>query len=453
MTLDRVWGSIGADPFGEHLSVGAALPNAGWWDGVAACIRRRPMHLSVVGHSGLAAREAGGSAVTELGALLATVAATLRALGERGIPVADVAAASRLSVGLGRDQLVGLALLRAVRLTTARLCAAFGEARAERTRMVVHGFQLRCWQTRHDPWVNLLRSTLAGFVGATGGADAITLLPYDDAGGERSALGLRMATNTQLLLAEESHLGVVRDPAAGSYTLEHLTLQIARAGWGVLQSIEAAGGLENAAGRAVLSDRVAAERGALATDLDRRKAALVGVSDFPGAADQALQPKDQPALRGRLTPIRHASAWEDLRDAAEARPNLPPVFLATWGPLARHSARAMFTTNLLAAGGLRTVDPGGLSDVAALVDAFCDSGACVGVICGSDADYPDVVGVLASALRSAGAEAVWLAGRPGSHEAEWRTAGVTDFIYTGCNVRERLAELHRVLDIPASERL
>jgi methylmalonyl-CoA mutase len=317
--------------------------------------------------------------------------------------------------------------------------------------MAVHGVQLRCWQTRHDPWVNLLRSTLACFVGAAGGADAITLLPYDEPGAGRSSLGQRMATNTQLLLAEESHLGVVRDPAAGSYTVEHLTVELARAGWAVMQSIEAAGGLETEAGRTVLVTRVAQERAAMATDIDRRKASLVGVSEFPGAMDQVLAPGPDSASAGRLAPIRHAAVWEDLRDAAEARPDLPPVFLATWGPLVRHSARAMFTTNLLLAGGLRSVDPGGATEVAPLIAAFQQSGARACVICGSDADYPDAVPALAAGLRAAGAEAIWVAGRPPADPSTWEAAGVSDFVYTGCNARTRLAALHRLLDIPSAE--
>ena len=444
-----VWGAIGTDPFAAHLQSGASLLDPAGWQALARVTSARPKHLSTVAISGIAAREAGGSAATELGALLASGAATLRALGEAGLSVVQVAEASRLTVGIGRDQLVGIALLRATRLCWARLCAAFGATDAGATRAPVHGVQLRCWQTRHDPWVNLLRSTLAGFVGAVGGADAVTLLPYDVPGGAVSDAGRRMATNTQLVLAEESHLAAVRDPSAGSYAIEHLTLELARAAWGVMQSIEAAGGLEAAAGRDLLVARVAEERAALATQLDKRKAALVGVSDFPAAADQALPPSPDSAA-GALAPIRHARAWEDLRDAGEARPDLPPVFLATWGPLPKHSARAMFSANLLAAGGLRSVDPGGADSVGTLVDAFREAGARVAVICGSDADYPAVVPELAGALQDAGAEAILVAGRPRAAEVEWRAAGVTDFIYMGCDARGRLADLHRVLSITSA---
>ena len=111
----------------------------------------------------------------------------------------------------------------------------------------------------------------------------------------------------------------------------------------------------------------------------------------------------------------------------------------------------MFTTNLLAAGGLRTVDPGGATEVAPLVAAFQDAGARACVICGADADYATAVPDLAAALRAAGAEAIWVAGRPPTDASVWTSAGVTGFVYTGCNARAWLAELHRLLDIPAAE--
>lgn len=443
----RCWGAIGADPFDAHLGAGAALPDAAGWAELAAVTRRRAPHLATVGVQGLAVREAGASAATELGVLLASGAATLRGLIGAGLSVAEIASATRLFQGIGRDQLVGIAALRAARLGWARLCGAFGLSDAAASRSPLHGVQLACWQTRHDPWVNLLRSTLAGFVGAVGGADAVTLRAYDAPGGAPSELGGRLATNTQLVLAEESHLAAVRDPAAGSYALEHLTLDLARSAWSVLQAIEAAGGLEAAAGRAVVVDRVREERAALAQAIDRRKVALVGVSDFPGAADQALADGQSAAAAAPLPPVRHAQAWEDLRDAGEARPDTPPVFLATWGPRARHSARAMFTTNLLAAGGLRGTDPGGSDSAADLARSFTASGARVAVICGADADYPEAIPPLAAALRSAGAVSVWVAGRPGAHADAWRAAGVDTFVYTGCDVRACLVELHHILGV------
>ena len=69
---------------------------------------------------------------------------------------------------------------------------------------------------RRDPWVNILRGTVACFAAATGGADSITVLPFDHALGLPGRLALRLARNTQLTLLEESSLGRVADPAGGA---------------------------------------------------------------------------------------------------------------------------------------------------------------------------------------------------------------------------------------------
>ena len=79
--------------------------------------------------------------------------------------------------------------------------------------------------SRYDPWVNLLRGTIACFAAGVGGADAITVEPYDllVEPGTVSELGRRMARNTQIILIEESHLAKVIDPAGGSWYVESLT--------------------------------------------------------------------------------------------------------------------------------------------------------------------------------------------------------------------------------------
>ncbi len=452
-TADMPWnawsGGVPADPIHEMLSAGAPAPTAETWDALAQAIHGATHpHVVLVGLSGRAAVEAGGSVVDELGLFLASSCLLLREMNRRSVSIETLARHLRVEVSLGRDQMLGIALVRALRLTWARVCAAFGEPNPAVSRCVVHGVQAASWLTRHDPWSNVLRASLAGFVGAVGGADAITLLPHDSAGGAPGPLGQRMAVNTQLLLAEESHLGHVSDPAAGSFTLDHLTDQIARAAWARLQALEAAGGLPGAE----VVDRVVADvasaRAAMARDLDHRKSVIIGVSDFV-ALDVPPSGPGMPSVQAPLAPFRHAASWEALRDAADACDVRPAVFLATWGPLSRHSARAMYSTNLLAAAGVSVVDPGGASDVSALVAAFQASGCRAAVICGADADYTDVVSPLAAALVAAGAAAVWVAGRPGPSEAAWRASGVSDFVFMGCAARPLLAKLHQIVGVSA----
>ena len=92
--------------------------------------------------------------------------------------------------------------------------------------------------TREDPWVNVLRSTLAAFGASVGGADAITVLPYDTVSGLPERFSRRLARNTQILLADESNVGRVTDPGGGSWYLESLTDQVAAAVWARFQEVE-----------------------------------------------------------------------------------------------------------------------------------------------------------------------------------------------------------------------
>ena len=77
--------------------------------------------------------------------------------------------------------------------------------------------------TRRDPYVNILRTTIAVFAAGLGGADAITVLPFTAAIGLPDRFARRIARNTQLVLLEESNLAKVADPAAGSGGIEDLT--------------------------------------------------------------------------------------------------------------------------------------------------------------------------------------------------------------------------------------
>src|SRR5262249_21182034 len=96
--------------------------------------------------------------------------------------------------------------------------------------------------TRRDPYVNMLRTTIAVTAAGVGGVNAITVLPFTAALGLSDAFARRTARNAQLILLEESNLFRVADPAAGSGGIEKLTTQMSQAAWTLFQEIEAAGG-------------------------------------------------------------------------------------------------------------------------------------------------------------------------------------------------------------------
>src|SRR5206468_898789 len=134
-----------------------------------------------------------------------------------------------------------------------------------------------------------------------------------------------------------------------------------------------------------------------------------------------------------LAAVRLAAPFELLRDKSDemlkktgARPK---VFLANLGSPADFTARATFAKSFFETGGFEAVPGEGFSDPAALASALKASGAAIVCLCSSDKVYTDRAAASAKALQAAGARHIYLAGRPGGHEAAWRAAGIDGFIF------------------------
>ena len=102
------------------------------------------------------------------------------------------------------DEFLTIAKFRAARLLWARIQEACG---LEPEPMVLHAETAWRSLTRRDPWVNMLRATIATFSAGIGGADSLTVLPFTAALGLPDAFARRVARNTQLVLLEEAASG------------------------------------------------------------------------------------------------------------------------------------------------------------------------------------------------------------------------------------------------------
>ncbi|MEU5691125.1 methylmalonyl-CoA mutase family protein [Actinosynnema sp. NPDC020468] len=413
-----VRGNVGADPLGVQARTGAPADLAALTDLVA---RAEPFpELRVVVVDGLPFHEAGGSDAQELGAALAAGVAYLRHLVDGGVPVAKAVRLLEFRHAATADQFLTIAKFRAARRLWSRVTELSGAPAAQ----VQHAVTSPAMTTRRDPWVNMLRTTIACFGAGLGGADSVTVLPFDHAIGLPDDFSRRVARNTQSLLLEESRLAGVVDPAGGSWYVEALTEDLARAAWEWFREIEAAGGLPTAF--PLVADRIAATWERRRANLADRTDAITGVSEFPNLGEAAVTRAPAPAEPGGGLPrIRYAQDFEALRDAADAAPVRPKVFLATLGPVAAHTARATFAANLFQAGGLETPNAGPTKTVEDVVAKFTESGARVVCLCGSESGYAELAAPVADALRAAGAERILLAGKKSD-------AGIDEYVYTGC---------------------
>lgn len=501
LKLEALTGSFGLDPLGTLARFGrlpasleAALEEAAL---LAAYVSQKAPGIRALSVDTSAYHEAGAEAATEVAVALATGVSYLRALTAQGLSIDSAAKQISFDFSVGRDVFVEIAKLRAARFTWAKVVAASGGS-AESQVMVLHARTSLRTKTQRDPWVNLLRGTGESFAAAAAGADAITTLPFDALLGESDDFGARLARNTQELLRHEAHLSRVVDPAGGSFYVEQITDDLARLAWQKFSAIEQAQGLIEVLKQGTLQAELKAALESDRKAVETRRIALTGVNEFPhvkeetvvrkaadrdaakaraqaasgaklsalvgpgrieqavaavlggasfAAVREALHAADQagPASIQALYVERLAQPFESLRDAADAftqkTGKRPTVFLANLGPIPAHKARAGFAANYFEAGGFLTLGNDGFTTAEAAAEAFASSGAEAAVLCSSDEVYASLAAPTAEAITKHNAKFVALAGQPGEHEAAYRAAGVTDFIFATANVVHSLRSM------------
>ena len=354
---------FGLDPLGNATSWGRSPFT---WAEIAPALAGAARGLAAMGFKGRfvvadgrVIHNAGGSEVQELAFVLACGIAYLRALEASGVPLEQAQGMVYARLAADADEFLTLAKFRALRLLWARIEQACGL-----TPKPLFIAADTAWRmlTQRDPYVNMLRATMATFSAGLGGANAITVLPHTLALGLPDPFARRAARNTQLVLLEESNLAKVSDPAAGSGGIETLTKQLCEAAWALFQEIEKAGGMFASLEQNLLQRKVLATRAARETNIAKRRDVLTGASEFPNLheADAAVleaRPVVLPPYgEGKITfdklpPMRLAAPFEALRDKSDAvlksKGARPKIFLANLGTAADFTARATLCQELL----------------------------------------------------------------------------------------------------------
>ncbi len=398
---------------------------------------------------GAMVHEAGGSEAQELGAMIASAIDTARRL-DGLVSLNNVTTRMTFVLALDANYGIGIAKLRAARRLWARCLDALELEAAPMTLQAITSARML---TKYDPWTNILRGTAAAFAGAVGRADTLTVRAFNEPLGLPEELGRRIARNTQIIAMEESQLGRVADATGGAWFTETLADDLAKAAWAEFQQIESEGGFGASLISGAFQGRVAGVREARAKDIAKRRIPVTGVSEYPLLEEIAAPVADVARPKARtvsdaalktfvpdapeagadtvveaLKPVRLAAPFEALRDAAARATRPPAVFLATMGSLAEFTARADFARNVFAAGGIVSKEPPvPPKTVAELAAAFRASGCRIAVLCSTDKMYEAEAAGAAEALKKAGAQRVWLAGK---HEV----AGVDANIFAGADV-------------------
>jgi methylmalonyl-CoA mutase len=431
---------LGADPLTAPLS-GRGVPS---FDDVVAVATKiaGAQGVRAITVDGPAFHNLGANAAWELAGSIAAGVAYLRVLEESGLPIDKALRQISFRLAADDDQFMTIAKMRAARQLWARIAEVVGEPAGGAA--TIHAETSWPMMTQRDPWVNMLRTTLAAFGAGVGGADTVLVLPFDVAipggfPGTATSFSRRIARNTQLLLLEESHIGRVLDPAGGSWFVEDLTERLAQQAWRHFQAAEERaerGGFVDA--RDYVAEQIAEIAARRADDIAHRRTAITGVNEYPNLAEPPLPQADSSS-----TLKRYAAGFEALRDRSDAYLERtgarPQVLLLPLGPLAEHNIRATFAANLLASGGIEAINPGPV-EATNVAQAVSEAGApTMAVICGTDKRYGTEAADVVEAARDSGVERVYLAGP--QEAVEGATSRPDEYLTAKINAVEALSNL------------
>ena len=291
-SLMNIKGSITSDPY-EYLLTKGELPISAKqiFDEIklaAELMIKSNSPVKTIGVSGMAYNNSGASAVQELAFTLAAAVEYLQEMIDRGVKADDAAKRMKFTFGIGSFYFMEIAKLRAARMLWNKILEAYG-VKEENRKVFIHGKTAQFNQTYFDPYVNMLRTTIETFSAIAGGADSIHTNPFDETFNDSSSFSRRIARNTQIILKEESHLDQVIDPAGGSYFVEKLTDDIAKAAWKLFQTVEDNGGMFKAIQSGFVHEEISKVAEAKKKDFAKRKSVLVGTNMYANPKEETME--------------------------------------------------------------------------------------------------------------------------------------------------------------------
>jgi methylmalonyl-CoA mutase N-terminal domain/subunit len=312
--------------------------------------------------SGYHIREAGSTAVQELGFTLANALAYVDAALEAGQSVDSFAPRLSFFFNCHNDFFEEIAKFRAARklwhdLMTERYAPTNPKSSMLRFHTQVAGVSL----TAQQPLNNVARVTVQALAAVLGGTQSLHTNSFDEALGLPTETSATVALRTQQIIAEESGVADTVDPMAGSWHVERLTEEIYRRARSIIGEIEAKGGALNAIEQGWQQHEIHLSAYAYLNEMEKGERRIVGVNHgvmeehdkIPVMkTDEKLgetQTERLKALKESRDGQRVESVLESIRNAAQTGENLFPVVLeavrarATLGEI-MDEMKAVFST-------------------------------------------------------------------------------------------------------------
>ncbi len=280
---------------------------------ISYCTKHMP-RWNTTNFFGYGVEEAGGTAVQEIGLMLAFGIELVRACEAAGLAADDVLPRFGFQFAQANDFFEEVCKIRAMRrIWASTMAERFGVTNPRSMHVRIHTHTSGAVLTAQQPMVNLIRTTLHAFGAALAGTQAMEVSAYDEALAIPTEEAATLALRVQQVIQEETNVTAVSDPLAGSYYVEALTDQLATAALALVADIEAQGGYVQAQRsgwiRSVVED--SAERWREQVDSGERK--VVGLNCYVAGeeAEPQLFTVDPEVERIAVERIRQLRASRD----------------------------------------------------------------------------------------------------------------------------------------------
>jgi methylmalonyl-CoA mutase len=457
--LNQMEGSLHYDPL-YHLAISGNYIKSEQDDFISVRnllekVKSELPKYRVIGISGFLFQECGGTTIQELAYSLAMASEYFSKLTELKIPVEDVAATMHFIFATGSNYFFEISKIRAFRILWNTLVDSYSPGKMREMKTYIHCTTQKWNMTVYDPYVNILRSTTEAMSAVLGGADSLSIRPFDSIFKKPESFSNRIARNTQAILKEEVYFDRVADPAAGSYYIESLTNSIATEAWNLFQNIEAEGGYIEALKKGFIQNEIGSTASKRISELTARKETLIGTNQFPNFNEAMLLKIDNSVLYEKthiteqsiLKPLkrfRAATEFEELRLRTERSKKRPKVFMLTIGNLAMRLARSQFSSNFFAVAGFEVIDNNGFNSVDEGIKAAIKTKSDIVVLCSSDEEYASLAHE--AYVKLGNKSILVIAGSPAC-QAELEAKGINNFISIRSNIIKTLEEYQKKLGI------
>jgi methylmalonyl-CoA mutase, N-terminal domain len=296
------------------------------------------MSFNPISISGYHMREAGATAVQEVGFTLANALEYVRVAIEAGLAVDAFGPRLSFFFASHNNLFEETAKFRAARRLWARLARERFGAGDATARLRFHtqtgGVTLQAQQ----PLTNVVRVTVQALAAVLGGTQSLHTNGYDEALALPTAESATLALRTQQVLGYESGVAQVVDPLAGSWYVESLTDEIERGARALVAEVDALGGSARAIERGFFQEAIARSAYELQQAQESGAQVVVGLNRFTDdspppsieapdfSALEGQQRARLAAVRARRDPAAVQATLTTLRSAAAgSAPLMPPI--------------------------------------------------------------------------------------------------------------------------------